>query len=110
MKSYDHGYQDAIRHIYTALEMSITQPLDEDHALGYLKILKRERDQVREAYETQQCQINNLAKALTGAMHRLETIRETNPEIALDRDIELCQMWLPSPDGPTCASMNDECD
>ena len=55
--------------------------------------------------EKTEYQIRNLARALEGAMHRMETIRETNPEIALDRDIELCRMWLPSEDGPSCASM-----
>ncbi len=47
-------------------------------------------------------QIRNLAGALSDAMHRMETISETHPAIALDRDIENCRKWLPSPKAPSC--------
>lgn len=75
MTPYDQGYQDAIRHIYTALGMAITQPLDEDHALGYLKILKRERDEARAAYEAETLSTAQMASECTrlhGLWHAAE--------------------------------------
>jgi hypothetical protein len=47
-------------------------------------------------------QIRNLSGALTDAMHRMETIRETHPSISLDSDIENCRKWLPTPGSPSC--------
>lgn len=64
MTPYDQGYQDAIRHIYQALEMAITQPLDEDKALGYLKTLKQERDESRAAYEAETLSTAEMAKQI----------------------------------------------
>jgi hypothetical protein len=53
-------------------------------------------------------QIRNLAGALTDAVHRMETIRETHPDICLDVDIANAKQWLPTVGGPTCADMNDD--
>ena len=40
--------------------------------------------------------MDNMRESLRYAMQRMETIRETNPEIALDADIERCRRALDS--------------
>lgn len=116
MTPYDQGYQDAIRHIYTALGMAITQPLDEDHALGYLKILKRERDEARAAYESETLSTAQMAKRITDLEAECTRLHDHwhKAEEAKQRAAKIMRRFvrygdMVAEDHPSAVSYNGQC-